>query len=236
MHVVSAAKSRLLLASCFTVLSCNLLLLINIYRQLLSYLFFKGYSWNKHTKCINSKSKRMNFALIFFIDFCPYFPQQNSQEGSCGYSPCFCAPGIPGIPGYPGPAGPAGTTGSPGNNGPEGPMGPRGVKGDEGPRGKQGLPGPNGGTGSTGPAGPLGSKGDAGPPGSQGPPGPKGPQGPSGQAGKKGDTGPPGSQGPSGPKGAPGSFARNWKQCVFKKLQDGRDSGLVKVKAKLASE
>ncbi|CAH3192037.1 unnamed protein product [Porites evermanni] len=153
---------------------------------------------------------------------------KNSQHGSCGYSPCFCAPGIPGIPGSPGPAGPAGTTGSPGKNGPEGPMGPRGVKGDEGPRGKQGLPGANGGTGSTGPAGKGGSKGDAGPPGSQGPPGPKGPQGPSGQAGKKGDTGPPGSQGPSGPKGALGSFTRNWKQCVFKNLNEGRDSGLVK--------
>ena len=105
-------------------------------------------------------------------------------------------------------------------------MGPRGVKGDEGPRGKQGLPGTNGGTGSAGPAGKRGSKGDAGPPGL------KGPQGPSGQAGKKGDTGPPGSQGPSGPKGAPGSFTRNWKQCVFKNLNEGRDSGLVKVKAK----
>ena len=61
-------------------------------------------------------------------------------------------------------------------------------------------------------------------------------QGPSGQTGKKGDTGPPGSQGPSGPQGASGSFARNWKQCVFKGLNDDRDSGLVKVKAKLASE
>ena len=70
-HVVPVAKSRLLLASCFTVLSCHLLLLINIYGQLFSYLFFKGYSRNKHTKCINSKSKRINNALIFFIDFCP---------------------------------------------------------------------------------------------------------------------------------------------------------------------
>ena len=68
------------------------------------------------------------------------------------------------------------------------------------------------------------------------PPGPKGPQGLLGKAGKKGDTGPPGSQGPSGPKGAPGSFARNWKQCVFKNLDDGKDSGLVKVKATLASD
>ena len=70
---------------------------------------------------------------LFFFKFL----QQNSQHGSCGYSPCLCAPGIPGIPGSPGPAGPAGTTGSPGNNGPEGSMGPRGVKGDEGPRGKK---------------------------------------------------------------------------------------------------
>ena len=60
----------------------------------------------------------------------------------------------------------------------------------------------------------------------------KGPQGLLGKA----DTGPPGSQGPSGPKGAPGSFARNWKQCVFKNLDDGKDSGLVKVKATLASD
>ena len=142
---------------------------------------------------------------LFFFKFL----QQNSQHGSYGYSPCLCAPGIPGIPGSPGPAGPAGTTGSPGNNGPKGSMGPRGVKGDEGPRGKQGLPGTKGDTGSRGPAGSLGSKGDAGPPGSQGPPGPKGPQGPSGQA------------------------VRNWKQCVFKNLNDDRDSGLVKVKAKV---
>ena len=84
-------------------------------------------------------------------------------------------------------------------------MGPRGNKGDEGARGKQGLPGPKGATGPSGPAGPSGNKGDAGARGSQGPP---------------------------GPKGAPESMGRNWKQCVFKNLNDGRDSGLIKVNTK----
>ena len=75
-----------------------------------------------------------------------------------------------------------------------------------------------------------GNKGEA------GPPGPKGPQGPSGSAGSpgnKGNAGARGRQGPPGPKGASGSFARNWKQCVFKNLHDGRDSGLIKVKTQL---
>ena len=40
-------------------------------------------------------------------------------------------------------------------------------------------------------------------------------------------------KGPPGPKGAPGSFGRNWKQCVFKNLNDGRDSGLIKVTTEL---
>ena len=37
-------------------------------------------------------------------------------------------------------------------------------------------------------------------------------------------------QGLPGPKGAPGSFARNWKQCVFKNLDENNHSGLIKVK------
>ncbi|CAH3110438.1 unnamed protein product [Porites lobata] len=127
-----------------------------------------------------------------------FIPQQTSPYGSCGDGGCFCAPGIPGIPGSPGPAGPAGTAGSPGNHGPEGPMGPRGNKGDEGARGK---PGPSGVKGVKGPAGPEGPHGDKGARGSPGPP---------------------------GLKGARGSFARNWKQCVFKKMYDDRDSGLIK--------
>ena len=175
--------------------------------------------------------------LLRLIMFFQSTRQQTSLYGSCGHSGCFCAPGIPGIPGSPGPAGPAGVAGSPGNHGPEGPMGPRGNKGDEGARGRQGPPGPKGIKGPTGPAGPPGNKGEAGPRGNQGPPGTKGPQGPSGSAGSpgnKGDTGARGSQGPPGPKGAPGSFGRNWKQCVFKNLNDGRDSGLIKVKTQFA--
>ena len=57
--------------------------------------------------------------------------------------------------------------------------------------------------------------------------------GSAGSPGNKGDTGARGSQGPPGPKGAPGSFGRDWKQCVFKNLNDGRDSGLIKVTIEL---
>ena len=86
--------------------------------------------------------------------------------------------------------------------------------------------------GPHGPPGPAGKKGKSGARGNQGPPGPKGQQGssgPPGSRGNKGDTGARGIQGPPGPKGALGSVVRNWKQCVFKKLGDGRDSGLIKV-------
>ena len=42
---------------------------------------------------------------------------------------------------------------------------------------------------------------------------------------------------PQAPRGLQGLWKQgNWKQCVFKNLHDKRDSGLVKVKAKLASE
>ena len=155
-----------------------------------------------------------------------FFTQQTSSYGSCGHNACFCAPGIPGMPGMSGPAGPAGVAGSPGSRGSEGAMGSRGIKGDEGPRGRQGLKGPKGPQGSPGPKGPPGNKGDT------GTPGPRGPQGPSGQAGppgSKGDTGAGGKQGPKGVQGPPGSSGRRWKQCTFKNLNDGRDTGLIKV-------
>ena len=74
-------------------------------------------------------------------------------------------------------------------------------------------------------------KGEAGPPGAQGPAGPKGPQGPSGQAGTKGDTG---TRSPQRPKGGPGPSVRNRKQCVFLKLADGKDNGLIKVRVELS--
>ena len=47
--------------------------------------------------------------------------------------------------------------------------------------------------------------------------------------GNNGDAGARGSQGPPGPQGPPGSLGRNWKQCAFKNINDGRDSGLIKV-------
>ena len=102
-----------------------------------------------------------------------------------------------------------------------------GIPGPAGPAGAAGLPrnyGPQG------PMGPRGCKGDAGPPGAKGPTGPNGPQGPSGEAGRKGDTG---DQGLPGPKGDPGPLVRNWKQCVFPNLNDGKDNGLIEVKAQV---
>ena len=76
-------------------------------------------------------------------------------------------------------------------------------------------------TGLHGPWVPRGYKGEAGPSGAQGRGGPKGPLGPSGQAGKTVDTGT--------PKGVPGPLVRNWKKCVFPKLAEGKDTGLIKV-------
>ena len=74
-----------------------------------------------------------------------------------------------------------------------------------------------------------GSPGPAGPTGVAGLPGPRG------CTGNKGDVGKAGSQGAPGPKGTPGTLAGNWKQCVFKGLSDGKDTGLVKVNIELAS-
>ena len=58
-HVVSAAKSRLLLQSFVSVLSLNLLLSIYLLLSLINIYF----------QLFNSKSKRMNNALIFFFFF-----------------------------------------------------------------------------------------------------------------------------------------------------------------------
>lgn len=88
--------------------------------------------------------------------------------------------------------------------------------------GSPGPAGPSGVAGSPGPRGPAGDKGDA---GTQGTPGSTGRQGPQGI---KGDVGDKGSQGAPGPQGLPGTLGSNWKQCVFKDLNDDRDTGLVK--------
>ena len=118
---------------------------------------------------------------------------------SCSQTFCACAAGIPGIPGIPGVAGPAGAAGSHGSRGPEGPMGPRGSKGDEGARGRRGVQGLKGATGLSGPTGARGSRGEK------------------------------GAQGPPGPRGADGLLVKNWKQCVYKNLNDQKDTGLIKV-------
>ena len=81
-----------------------------------------------------------------------------------------------------------------------------------------------------------GSPGPVGPAGREGPPGRKGgdgPAGPIGPPGEKGDTGIQGGPGPAGPQGPPGSSSGgSWKQCVFKNLNAGQDSGLIRVSKK----
>ena len=54
----------------------------------------------------------------------------------------------------------------------------------------------------------------------------KGPRGTKGDAGNNGSQG---ALGPQGPQGPPGALGRNWKQCVFKTLGEGKDTGLIKV-------
>ena len=65
--------------------------------------------------------------------------------------------------------------------------------------------------------------GPIGPPGLQGPKGEPGIQGPSGQKGERGETG------TSAIPGTPGTmFYKNWKECVWKNLDDDKDNGLIK--------
>jgi len=63
----------------------------------------------------------------------------------------------------------------------------------------------------------MGITGPAGPPGLQGIKGETGVQGPSGQKGERGDV-------------PPGLMShRNWKECVWKNLNEENDNGLIKV-------
>ncbi|KAJ7364958.1 hypothetical protein OS493_007591 [Desmophyllum pertusum] len=67
-------------------------------------------------------------------------------------------------------------------------------------------------------------------------PGVPGVPGLNGRDGAKGDQGSVGARGKMGPKGPEGSkgdqgaqaFQKNWKQCAWKNLNDGRDKGLIK--------
>ena len=86
--------------------------------------------------------------------------------------------------------------------------GPQGDKGNAGKPGNQGLPGQQGHSGKMGPQGSTGRQG---------------PRGTKGVAGDKGSQGAPGLQ------GLPGALGTNWKQCVFKNLNEGKDTGLIKV-------
>ena len=88
-----------------------------------------------------------------------------------------------------------------------------------------GVPGLNGRDGAKGEQGPVGIAGKRGP---RGPKGSKGSQGAVGPPGKMGPKGTQGYQGEPGPS-AVGVPQRNWKQCAWSKLNDGRDYGLIKV-------
>ena len=94
--------------------------------------------------------------------------------------------------------------------------------------GSPGLPGRDGRDGREGVKGDLGSPGKTGP---QGPPGPKGTPGAKGE---------PGVQSPFGEKGQPGESVapgvmsfKNWKECAWKDLNEGKDIGLIKVNSNL---
>lgn len=101
--------------------------------------------------------------------------------------------------------------------------------------GVPGVPGRNGRDGAKGDQGSVGAPGKKGPNGSLGAPGKKGSKGSSGTKGHQGPLGPPGKMGAKGRQGDKGDQGptavvpqRNWKQCAWKALNDGRDSGLIK--------
>ncbi|XP_066014791.1 collagen triple helix repeat-containing protein 1-like [Pocillopora verrucosa] len=117
---------------------------------------------------------------------------------------------MPGIPGAPGPQGQQGKDGAKGESGV---MGPRGMTGT---RGQKGNPGSLGKTGAPGMMGIKGDKGHGGSLGSSGPQGIKGVKGEQGSKGEKGEI-------------VNSAVSQtNWKQCVWKNLNDDRDSGKIK--------
>ena len=113
------------------------------------------------------------------------------------------------------------------------------MPGKSGSPGMHGKPGSPGAPGRDGRDGRDGTKGDQGSPGKTGPHGPPGPSGINGRNGAKGEPGvhgPPGlkgQRGESGTRGIPGNPGlmtyRNWKECAWKDLSDGKDQGLIKV-------
>ena len=85
-----------------------------------------------------------------------------------------------------------------------------------------GIPGIPGIPGPAGPAGVAGATGN------------QGPQGPSGAAGPPGNKGDAGPQGPQGLQGPSGFLWRNWKQCVYKNMNEGKDTGLITVNIEIS--
>ena len=125
-----------------------------------------------------------------------------------GFSGIPGSNGIPGMPGIPGAPGPQGQQGKDGGKGEPGVKGPRGMTGTRGQKGNPGSLGKNGAPGM------MGIKGDK------------------GDEGSRGSSGPPGIKGVKGEKGEIVNSAvsqTNWKQCVWKNLDDDRDSGKIKV-------
>ena len=89
------------------------------------------------------------------------------------------------------------------------------------------MPGKHGTPGAPGRDGRDGRDGAKGDQGLQGPPGDIGSSCVKGQKGAKGE---PKTQGPTDQKGLTGSIApKNWKECVWKNLNDNKDSGVIKV-------
>ena len=96
--------------------------------------------------------------------------------------------------------------------------------------GKHGTPGAPGRDGRDGRDTRDGAKGDQGLQGKTGPQGPRGDKGPAGVKGEEGAKGEVGAQDPSCQKGEPFPMPiKNWKECVWKNLNDGKDNGLIKV-------
>ncbi|CAH3179985.1 unnamed protein product [Porites lobata] len=140
-----------------------------------------------------------SLAILFLV--CATSGNKTNQPSNNMAPPVYYA-GIPGMHGKPG---------SPGIPGRDGRDGRKGAKGD------QGIPG------KTGPQGPPGPSGNSGVNGKDSVKGERGAQGPPGQKGERGESG------LRGTPGNPGLMAfKNWKECVWKNIHDGKDNGLIK--------
>jgi len=111
-----------------------------------------------------------------------------------------------------------------GKDGRDGLQGPIGPTGREGLDGKDGINGVDGKNGRDGQPGKNGRNGQTGLPGRDGKDGFNGTKGPQGERGLPGKNGTNGKDGKDGKDASP----KNWKECAWNNLSDGRDNGLVK--------